>query len=1590
MNGQTGAASLILQRVEIAGAGTLVGSGASGVAATNLAAVDVTLGGTGTTAGAATQTAGDALLQALAVETLDVAARDAIQVADAAIGASLATAGASVVSLERVSFGPGATTRFDDVADALSLHRVHAQGTLTVEVEGDIRLGLVRAEAEGGQAGTLSLTSRAGGIAKLADADIDYAGDGDGVLRLDLGPGGARAIAAAGSGAFDDLLRVDGDLVASAFEDVLLTEGAAADGARRVSVGGSAAFSVGGDLAVTASGALDLAEATVGGDSFLRVVDRAVSGDGDLTQSGDVAVTGRLTLATGGDALLTSQANAFLAVSGEVEGAAAFGDADGFALRDLRAGALTVAGQAGAVTLSDVAADAALSIEAETVAADRVSAGTLSLSATGGDLRLTDAQAGETRLSADGALTAERFRLGDFSAESGGALRLADGQGGSTLPAGIAAGADLDASGLRLGAATLTAAGAVRLEAIAAAALVLEANGGALDIADVETAGGFIASATGAIVSLARADGSGGAVTVNGPRAASLGEAISPRLGDPTDGRGTVDLAAVGDAGLAAVPVSPGLVVGGEASLTAGDGVELPQGAGPGGATNRFVGDLALDVTGDAAIDAAGAVTLGAGRVTGDLVLRSNADGADASGAAGIGQSGAVSVGGKLDLATGSPEGAPAPATLADIVLEDAGNAFGEVTLAARDARLRDVDGFAVRRSTLGGDLVIGEGAAQAGSVTLQDVSAGTATLTAVGDVDVERVAVDGRLELLAGGSLSLRDGAAGRAAVEAGGDLAIDRARVGADGALTAGGGLAIADLDVRGDLTAAAGGALEAARVVVGGDVDATSGEAMNLAGLSAGGALILTADRDGSAAGPAAARLTEVSAASLSLEAGGAADLDATTLAADASVLTRLGDIRLGTLDVGGDGRFQAQDGAIRSRAGSARAEGFAAAAPLGPAAPQGVAGVVAPEATTRRQVAGRSFETLVTIGGDAWFDASGDVLLPGDGALENDFVGGVTVSRGARVALSDANDLTLGAPATTLPNGEDAAASGIFNRVEGERIAALRVEVGGTLQDTAEARVRVSGDAWLQAGRDVRLASGRHDVGGSLGAQGRDVELRMRGDVRLGPVRARRDFTVQANARDGAESGFIRQTSALIAPELVMEDGVAAGGDRAETGPVEVGGATDISTGAPAARPLQDLNGRGEVVLDDRRNRFDGPVALRRIFGDVVLVEEATEGLVGRDGADGGRLRLRNVDAAGDVLIRTSDDVIFLGRLTALQDDDRSSPRPSISTSETAEERRAQGRATLADADLRLYIADGKRLTVDATAGGVDAAGGDIRFDRPVDGANDLIGRRTTESAAARQGLGSLVLDAGREGHVRVRDFVGAGHPIDRFRIREAGDVSLGHTFADRSPGENTREGRFLLGRGAQERDVLIAALINIDAHGNVELYVSDVTFELYDDADEFFGVNTLTLRFGETIEPETLTLFGFITDSGKRAAGVFAKGPDVDEQDRFTFNGCNAGDVVDCARLTQPSVLEIVRIDQAQILNVDEEDLLELFVSYGNEELWGVPPGYFLDVDVSAARASGNQQAVQPPVSNVVTAGRGAADAPTTRAERVDR
>ncbi|MGM0584066.1 MAG: filamentous hemagglutinin N-terminal domain-containing protein [Pseudomonadota bacterium] len=912
---------------------------------------------------------------------------------------------------------------------------------------------------------------------------------------------------------------------------------------------------------------------------------------------------------------------------------------------------------------------------------------------------------------------------------------------------------------------------------------------------------------------------------------------------------------------------------------------------------------------------------------TGDLARLADAEIDGAAAAAGPGTL-------TLDLGTEGARDMAAPGLAPYEHLLESG---GDVALAAAgDIRLPEaVDGIERRLRApgaltlaAGGDAVV----AAAGNLRLTGAETGGA-LTAE--------AVEGAGEA---GALSAEDlDVSGAAALSA--EAGLEAARVRAEAfSAGAGGDLRLTDAALA-SADLAAEGALSASRGVISGDATAVSGEAMALSQLSVGGRLEAAADPDGSAPAPAMT-LSGLRLGALSADSGDGLDVDATAVSGEAALRARRGDLTLGTLEAG-TLKAVAEGGDILTRAGSGEAAGFAPAAPGGAPAPAGA-------------VAARAFETQLRVGGPAWFDAAGALRLVHDAGAgrEVDLRGAVTVSRARDIAIEDAGDLLIGAGATELPGVGAIGEGGLFSRIAGERPAAARLSAGGDILDTSEAMIRLSGDLIAEAGGDIRLASGRHDLGGTAAAFGEDVALAMRGDLRLGPVEARGAFSALANARDAAGPGAIRQVGAAEAPALSADPDAAY---LRREGPVRVAGAADFATGAPGSRTATDAG--GDLTLDDPENLFEGEVSARRIFGDVLLVEESAPGALAQDGRDLGELRLRNLEAGGDITLRSSDDIVLLGPLTELTDDETPVSRPDVPAAAGPEGWREQGEAGLALSDLRLFIADGRRLTLDTTAGGADPAGGLIRFDRPVDGANTLTPDRSAESVSERGGLGAVRLVAG-SGHVRLRHYFGAGAPLGRFEIVSAGDVSLGHTYAARSPGPDAPDTRFLLGRGREaERDILVTGVQSFEASGEVRIFTPGGLLNGYERVNDYYGVNAPALSFGAVIEPESLSLFGFIGDSSRRAAGLYPVGPRGPE---FKLNGCVIGDVQDCTGVSAPRVLSIVRLERPEILNVEEEDLLELFVSYGNEELWGLPPGYFLDIDLDEVRRAANRQASARP------------------------
>ncbi len=212
---------------------------------------------------------------------------------------------------------------------------------------------------------------------------------------------------------------------------------------------------------------------------------------------------------------------------------------------------------------------------------------------------------------------------------------------------------------------------------------------------------------------------------------------------------------------------------------------------------------------------------------------------------------------------------------------------------------------------------------------------------------------------------------------------------------------------------------------------------------------------------------------------------------------------------------------------------------------------------------------------------------------------------------------------------------------------------------------------------------------------------------------------------------------------------------------------------------------------------------------------------------------------------------------------------------------------------------------------------------------------------------RGGLGGLTIKAG-SGEVRFRDFVGAQNPLSEVDIN-AGAIFAGFTFAEDTPDlifpGVTDDNRFFFNRAAPD-DFFFADDVLVNSTGRIEFQTPFGTVDEFILNDKYFGVNVTSFTFGNDLKPATIQAFGFIGTDRTRAIGLLPIGP---RGSNFQFNDCVIGDVADCTNIPIPNVINNVLIAAPPLLGIDAEDLLELFGSFGNEELWGVPQSYYSDL-----------------------------------------
>ena len=175
------AGDLSLEQVRVGGGAGALSGGADGgsIYLVSVLAGDTVLGGV---EGAAARDiwVDTAVLGSLEATAAGGGGFDGVRLSNLALDGDLRVAQAPNLALDGVRLGTDAGFDAGEVTGTLSLHRVRVAGDLSVSILGDIRLGLVETSAGEEGAGHLSLTSLGGDIAKLRDADIDFAAAGAG------------------------------------------------------------------------------------------------------------------------------------------------------------------------------------------------------------------------------------------------------------------------------------------------------------------------------------------------------------------------------------------------------------------------------------------------------------------------------------------------------------------------------------------------------------------------------------------------------------------------------------------------------------------------------------------------------------------------------------------------------------------------------------------------------------------------------------------------------------------------------------------------------------------------------------------------------------------------------------------------------------------------------------------------------------------------------------------------------------------------------------------------------------------------------------------------------------------------------------------------------------------------------------------------------------------------------------------------------------------------------------------------------------------------------------------------------------------
>ncbi|MBN6149140.1 filamentous hemagglutinin N-terminal domain-containing protein [Xanthomonas sp. AmX2] len=1308
-----------------------------------------------------------------------------------------------------------------------------ATGNLTATSSGALNLG------SGSVTGTLSATSNGGAIGQSASNSLTVTGTsildaGSGSIALERPAndfGGAVSLTGSGIALADANALTIAALTLGSNSALSLSAGGA------LTLPGSAIDTGSADLSLAAHGAA----LSTAGD--LRGRNVTLSARDGLTLGHDITTTGSGTLQLSSAAGAIQQAGGVLDVGG-----AAIVNAGGNPIlldragNEFRAGVSLTGTGITVVDQSDLVVSAlssgsngAISLTAGgalTLPAQAIDTGTadLALQANGGALGITDALSGRNI-----ALTGRDGVSLAGGVTSTGTLAVTS-SGGSIRQDGGA----IDAAG----AATLTAAGAIELDApgndfrdtvsLAGTGIEVVARND-LNVASLTSgsngalwlqAGGTLTLPTAAI-----GTGSGDLTLISGD-GLNIVAALSGHNVRLTGGGGISLGADVDAGGTLALTSSDHDIVQSAGALTA-DGIStINAGTGAIGLANGNDFRSAVDLTGgDVTIADRNALTLGT-LSTGTLTVASNgalnlgggtvtgALDADSNGGA-ITQAAALTVGGSADIDAGS----------GDITLDKA-NAFQDtVGLTGTDAVLVNSGALTLAASTLGGRLDIDANGAigQSGALRVTGASRFQAHGNAIGlagpgnDFQGAVSLAGGGVQIAAAGDLELGTLATGALAATSHGALNLGSGTVG--GALDArsnGGAITqsvATALTVNGTSTLDAGGgaiALANTGNDFGGAVDLT-GNGIQLADRNDLDIAALRNGNDG--------RITLLADGSLRLPAGAIA-----TGSGDLSLVARNGALHLGgalsgrnltlgsgsalilTSDVAATGDLLLTTAnATLGQANAALTVGGATTVATGSGAialtdaGNHFAGTV-DIAGGAVQLRGSGALTLGNLSVDSLDVTSGGILGLGQGrvrgALQADS-GNAAIGQSGALRVDGDAALVAGSGAITLDQANRFAGTlsltGGDTRIRAvdglslgtSNVAALQLSSGGALRQLDA--LTVTGDAAIDAGSGaIALDAAGNDFQGTVALAGGSARIRDANALALG--------TLAVDALDVANRGALTLGAGSVAGNLVADSG---GGAVTQRGALRVDGSATINSGAAA------------IALDDAGNDFQGEVNLA---------------------GGAAHVRDRNALALGSVavaaLTATSNGALSLGQGSIGGDLVARSDGAAAAASGLATASAATPAASGGDIGQRGALSVAGSATLDAGSGAIalTEAGNDFQGTVLARGGAIAIADRNDLAVAAQAG-GALALSAG--GALRTAG-ASSGSGI---ALGAGGDLELGHDVTS-SGALQLRSG----GAITQTGGVLSAASLSGSAGGATRLDGANAIAALGE-----FGATQLSLR-----------------------------------------------------------------------------------------------------------------------------------------------